>query len=47
MIYEIYKIYEGDICLSGVFMVCFELSIIYFVKKILRRKGGIWLIKIV
>lgn len=47
MTYEIYKIYEGDTCSSGVFMVCFESSIIYPVKKILRRKGGTWLIKIV
>lgn len=47
MTYEIYKIYEGDTCSSGVFMVCFESSIIYLVKKILRRKGGTWLIKIV
>lgn len=47
LLFFVYKIYEGDTCSSGVFMVCFESSIIYLVKKILRRKGGTWLIKIV
>lgn len=41
------KCTRGDTFSSGLFMICFESSIIYLVKKILRRKGGTWLIKIV
>lgn len=41
-----YEMYEGDTFSSGLFMICFEPSIISR-KKVFGKKGGTWLIKMV